>query len=286
MARLAILWVLGVSLGVDSAAWGQAETSLAPRVSPGRKDELGMLVHDVQSPWQAGTTQIRVLLPDSPQPGIRYPVAYVLPVEAGRETRWGDGLREVQQAGLHNRHQVICVQPTFSHLPWYADHPTDATIRQESYLLQAIVPWVEKHYPVKQSSDGRWLVGFSKSGWGAYSLLLRHGQIFGKAAAWDAPLMMTAPDKYGMGPIFGTQENFEKFQISVLLRRQAPVLRPNDRLALLGYGNFREHHEQAHARLLELDVPHRYRDGPARVHHWNSGWLPEAFAWLAGAERP
>ena len=51
-------------------------------------------------------------------------------------------------------------------------------------------------------------IGFSKSGWGAFSLLLRHPEVFGRAAAWDAPLMLEQPNRYGMGAVFGSQENF------------------------------------------------------------------------------
>ena len=89
--------------------------------------------------------------------------------------------------------------PTFSHLPWYADHPTDPDIRQESYLLEVVIPFIEANYPARADRRGRLLLGFSKSGWGAYSLLLRHPDVFGKAAAWDAPLMMSEPGKYGSG---------------------------------------------------------------------------------------
>ena len=71
-------------------------------VSPARKDGDGFLVHEVRSPYQAGTTQIRVLHPDKVAPdkvakGKKYPVVYVLPVEAGTESRYGDGLKEVQR---------------------------------------------------------------------------------------------------------------------------------------------------------------------------------------------
>ena len=49
-----------------------------------------------------------------------------------------------------------------------------------------------------------------------------------------------------------------------------------DRLILLGYGNFRDQHEQAHSLMVELNVPHIHRDGPNRQHIWESGWLTEA----------
>ena len=139
----------------------------------------------------------------------RYPVIYVLPVEAGTENRYGDGLLEAKKLDLHNKHGVIFVAPTFSHLPWYADHPTDKTIRQESHFIKVVVPFVEKTYPLLANADGRLLLGFSKSGWGAWSLLLRHPDLFGRAAAWDAPMMMDRIGKYGNAPIFGDQSNFK-----------------------------------------------------------------------------
>ena len=164
------------------------------------------------------------MLPDEIDRELRHPVVYVLPVEARREHRYGDGLLEVRRHDLHNRFSAIFVAPTFSHLPWYADHPTDPLIRQETYLLKVVIPFVEGHYPAKPEPGGRLLLGFSKSGWGAFSLLLRHPDVFGKAAAWDAPLMMDGPGRYGSGDIFGTPENFEGYRVTGLLERRAAEL--------------------------------------------------------------
>ena len=47
-------------------------------ISGGTKDEAGILTHQVQSDYQAGKTQIRVLLPDKLEKDRRYPVVYVL----------------------------------------------------------------------------------------------------------------------------------------------------------------------------------------------------------------
>src|SRR6478672_12433492 len=128
-----------------------------PIVSPAQ-EESGLLIHEVQSPFQEGTTHIKVLLPDAREPNRKYPVIYVLPVEAKNETRYGGGLTEVKKHDLHNKHQAIFVAPTFSHLPWYADHPTEPLIRQECYLLKVVLPFVEKTYPVRADRDGRLLL--------------------------------------------------------------------------------------------------------------------------------
>jgi len=172
-------------------------------------------------------------------------------------------------------------------LPWYADHPSEATIRQEKYFCEVVVPLIERSYPVDARSEGRLLLGFSKSGWGAWSLLLRHPDRFGKAAAWDAPLMTDRLGKYGMTAIFGNQVSFENYRITDLLRETAPKLREQKRMILTGYGNFHREHEQAHALLEELSIPHEYRDGPERKHDWHSGWVAEAVdLLLEGTQRP
>jgi S-formylglutathione hydrolase FrmB len=245
-------------------------------VSGAERDSHGFLVHTISSPFQSGPTDIRVLVPDRMENGRRYPVVYVLPVEAGREDRYGDGLSEVQKYDLHNRHTTIFVAPSFSHLPWYADHPTRPEVRQESYFTNVVVPFVEKAYSASDRSEDRLLLGFSKSGWGAWSLLLRHPQMFGRAAAWDAPLMMNEIGLYGTSDIVGTQKNFEAYRVADLVRAKAELLQDRNRLVLTGYDNFRPHHQQAHALLSELKIPHEYRDGPARKHDWHSGWVSEA----------
>jgi len=251
----------------------QAEEKV--EVGVGSRTDDGVMLHHVESTYQSQPTHIRVLLPQPLEADRRYPVIYVLPVEAGLENRYGDGLKEIQQQGLHKRFAAIFVAPTFARLPWYADHPTDASIRQEAYLLKVVVPFIDKTYPTQAERPGRLLLGFSKSGWGAWSLILRHSELFEKAVAWDAPLMLDQPGKYGSGPIFGTTENFAEYRITDLLSRQAAHFRGSPRLILLGYGNFRSEHEQLRPLLKQLEISHIERDGPQRTHDWHSGWVSE-----------
>lgn len=250
----------------------------------------GEHVHVLKSPHQAGETTVRVFTPEGSAVAPPLTTLYVLPVEAGSETRWGNPVKEIRQLKIADRFGLLAVLPTFSALPWYADHPSDASLRQERYLLEDVLPLIERSYPVGTRPEARLLVGFSKSGWGAWSLLLRHPVLFGRAAAWDAPLMQDAPDRFGMRPIFGGQENFEKYRIAGLIRARANLLRQRCRLILTGYaGAFRAHHRAMHKLLVNLAVPHEYRDGPQRAHQWHSGWLEEAVSILTtgcGAEGP
>ena len=219
--------------------------------------------------------------------------------------KYGDGLAELKRLDLHNKHSLICVAPTFTHLPWYADHPTDKAIRQETYFVKVVVPFIDRTYQLDEkhrmdassvriqahadgrgvhltsvNKESRWLLGFSKSGWGAWSLLARHPDLFGKAAAWDAPLDMPRFDLYGAAQVFGTQEHFESYRVLPAIQKCPKLKGDAPRLVLTGYDNFRSHHETAHTLLDEGNVPHLYRDGPKLKHTWNSGWVEEAVGLL------
>ena len=249
-----------------------------PTVSGAKPADNGFVVHNVRSEFQSGPTQIFVRMPAKPASGpLR--VLYILPVEAHDGKRWGAARAEVAKLDLANRYGMICVYPTFSHLPWYADHASDPRIRQESYFRDVVVPFVERAYPARAERDARLLLGFSKSGWGAWSLLLRHPDMFGKAAAWDAPMTMSTP-RYGMAPIVGTQQNFERYRITALLRAHGRELGDEPRLMLTGWNLYRAQTQGARRLLQELKIPHAYRDGPQRPHHWNSGWMAELAQWV------
>lgn len=270
LVALAVLPLLLLSAAVDAADPGL-------EVEATTMDERGVIMHMIRSPYQSGTIPIRVLVPADLRPGERVPVLYLLPVEKGLEDHYGDAFREVLKHDLHNRHQLVCVAPSFSHLPWYADHPDEMGIQQESYLLKDVIPFIDRSYPVRKQSRHRHLAGFSKSGWGAFTLILRHPRSFGMAAAWDAPMMMDQPGDYGSGPIFGGQENFKKYQVTRLIEQADRSFHRQSRLILTGYfGNFRQHHIAMHELMQEQGVLHQYRDGPKRTHDWHSEWLAEA----------
>jgi predicted alpha/beta superfamily hydrolase len=237
-------------------------------------------VHKIDSKHQAGPTEIRVLVPDRVEKERRYSTVYVLPVEPGSKTKFGNGLLEIKRLDLHNKHGLIFVQPTFFHLPWYVDHPTNPKIRQETYFLDVVIPFVEREYPVSKETRGRLLLGFSKSGWGAFSLLLRHPEQFGKAVAWDAPLNLKRP-QFGMADIVGDQETFEKYRVWNLLEQKAGRLGSEKRLCLAGYANFAEHHQAIHERMTALKIPHEHRDEKKAKHTWDAGWLESAVQFLA-----
>lgn len=263
---------IGSDVRVEGPTWDRAK---------------GVWRYSVVSPFLRGASVLEVLLPDGYDARRCYRVLYVLPVEVGFGERYGDGLQTVRKMNAHNRYGLICVQMTFDTLPWYADHASDPTIRHESYLRQVVVPLIEGRYATPSTREGRLLLGFSKSGWGAFVLILRAPDFYGYAASWDAPLMLDEwVPRWGMEAHFGTRQNFEQYRPARLFALQARHFRSRKRLVLLGEQTFgdapdgrfahRHHTAWAHEEMVRLGILHHYDDGLRCEHHWDGGWVPSA----------
>jgi len=250
----------------------------------------GITTYRIFSPYQRTVTYVEVITPTSmPWRGAGCPVLYILPVTAGMRgllrlpagapeaDRIGNGILVAKTHDIANRYGVVCVAPSFSDWPWIADHPTDRTRAQESHLLRVILPFIEAQYAVSRTPAARLVLGFSKSGMAAFSLVLRHPDVFGFGASWDAPMLLEAPDRWNMEDVYGTRENYLQYYIPELLKKRAAALRKEEsRLVLTGSCLFKDHVTGIHDRMLALGIPHDYSDVEYETHLWGAGWFPEA----------
>lgn len=212
--------------------------------------------------------------PTKMEPGKRYPVLYMLNEYPGNShPNW----LEVERLKIFDTYQVLCVNIGYPSMPWYADHPSNPMLRQESFFLKAAIPLVDSRHPTIAEGKGRYLIGYSKGGFGAFTLLLRNPDTFARAAAWDAPLSLDKPDHWDMASIYSTQENYDKYAPFKLLREKADIFREGPpRFILLGHGLFPEETKKTHELMTELGIPHVYDNSMKREHNWTSGWFPDA----------
>ena len=56
---------------------------------------------------------------------------YVLPVEPGLQTMFGDGLETLRGIAAQNQYNLTIIEPSFPIDPWYADNPIDPSIQYE-----------------------------------------------------------------------------------------------------------------------------------------------------------
>jgi enterochelin esterase-like enzyme len=272
--RLAML--LGATLRL-AAAGQEAELPYAG-VRELRGLPANQVVYAFKSPY-VKDAEVRMIVqtPTKMEAGRRYPVLYILNEYPGN----CEGYREAERLKIFDVHAVICVNVGTPTMPWYADHPTNASLRLESFLLKAAIPLVDEKHPTIREGGGRFLIGYSKGGFGAFTLLLRHPDLFAKAAAWDAPLSLEKPDRWDMATVYGTQENYDRYAPFKLFRQQAKQFQPGPpRFVLLGHGLFGEETRKTHDLLTELGIPHDYDNAVKREHNWTSGWFGDAVARL------
>jgi putative esterase len=244
----------------------------------------GVESYAVTSASDSGFDQIlRVLRPTSPAPGVAHNFLFVLPVEAGLGSTYGDGLGTLRALGAQDQYNLTIIEPSFGTDPWYADNPGDPAVRYETFLAQELVPWVRQNLATT-GSEQDWLIGFSKSGLGAQDLLLRHPDVFSLAASWDFPAGMASYDRFGAdsAAAYGTDANFQanyRLTASFVDAHKAPLL-AHSRIWIGGFSLYQNDVLDYGTLLASEGVPYTASGPQAAAHRWDSGWIPGALAAL------
>ncbi len=173
-------------------------------------DATGVESYSVTSPDDGyGSQTLRVLRPTHPAAGVAHNFIYVLPVTAGLDTTYGDGLATLQALDAEDQYNLTIIEPTFAIAPWYSNSSTDPALQYETFMASDLVPWVSAHLATTHT-ERNWLIGFSKSGIGGQDLILKHPDVFSIAASWDFPADMSTYNQfYGAAQAYGTDANFQ-----------------------------------------------------------------------------
>jgi len=284
---LLVLALAGLALGLTPRS-AAAPVTIVRDATPTKP---GVVSFTITAPgYQRGPKRLEVLVPDRVAPGRRLPVVYLLPVNTGLDGPWGSPIEQIRRHDLANRHQVICVVPTYDVEPWFGDlpaQPADSAplIRQQAYLTDIVLPLVEREFPALTEREGRFLIGFSKSGFGALALLLRHTELFAAAAVYDCADPDVTPENFVAWQLpasYGTRANYdENFHVPTLLARHGAALRDGPRRVALLAGSAQYVGVANVLRALAVQqVPHSHHVFPGMDHRWDVGWLPVAFAAL------
>ena len=258
---------------------GSAQSTYTMTVGTPTSDANGVKYYTVTSSYQGLQQQvIRILAPTNPTPGKPPRILYILPVQTGvtnLTSSYSDGLEELRLLNVPDRFNMTLIAPSFSYDPWYGDNIADPTHRMESFIVDDLVPFGDTLVP---GNPQRYLIGFSKSGFGALTLILRHPRIFSAAAAWDAPAQVSNFAQYGdLSGNFGTLANFDLYYIPILISNSAEMFQQQDRLWISGdQAVFTEAMSQLNDQLTAASIPHTWVQGGVRAHSWNSGWLDGA----------
>jgi Putative esterase len=242
----------------------------------------GVANYVIQAPDDGpGAQRIRVLRPTRPAHGVPHNFLFVLPVQAGVEATYGDGLKTLEKLDAQNRYNLTIVEPTFGIDPWYADVPDSRDLEQESFMTDELVPWVKAKLATT-GSEQNWLIGFSKSGVGGQDLLLKHPNVFTLAASWDFPANMSRYDEYGAASAYDTQTNFgSQYELTrSFIHAHSRPFRKQNRIWIGGYSVFGTDVADYDMLLTQAGIKHTMGPSKYVAHRWDSGWIPAALVAL------
>ncbi len=241
-------------------------------------DSTGIQYYDMLSDNDGyGVQTLRVLQPTHPTAGVAHNFLFVLPVEAGLGDEYGDGLATLQSLDAEDQYNLTIVEPTFYIQPWFANNATDPNLQYETFMTNELVPWVDSHLSTT-GTEQNWLIGFSKSGYGAQDLILKHPNLFALAASWDFPAGMTTTAQYSSTPNYGTQANFAanyELTSAFLTAHEAPFQTSN-RIWIEGGSLYSGDVSNYDSLLTSKGILHTLGQTQSVPHLWTSGWVPNA----------
>ena len=224
------------------------------------------------------------MAPTNPAPGVAHNFLYVLPVEAGLATTYGDGLETLRALDAQDQYNLTIIEPSFGIEPWYADNPTDPNLQYETFMTKDLLPWVTQNLAIT-GHEQNWLIGFSKSGIGGEDLILKHPDLFTLAASWDFPADMSTYDQYGSSSADSIRNRRElPGQLPPDARlRGCPQSTIPERVAESGSADtaaFQTDMSDYDTLLTSEGIAHTTETPQAMAHRWDSGWVPIALAAL------
>lgn len=138
------------------------------------------------------STEITIYLPPDYQTSERnYPVVYLLHGYSDDETAWlqNGEVSRIADEGIKNGTipPMIIVMPD-GKINWYINN-YNKTQNYEDYMINELIPYIDKAYRTRPSYKFRALAGLSMGGYGSLYHLLKHPDMFIACAALSAAVI-------------------------------------------------------------------------------------------------
>ena len=262
-------------------------------VAQGRVDTIA-----VYSPSMKKTLKAAISFPSGYEKGeSRYPVVYLLHGGSGAFSDWH---QKVTEKGIVNQmaeeHKVLIVTPGVGPASYYYDSPLLDSVRYETYMIQELIPFIDKNYRTLAQKESRAITGLSMGGHGAITLAAKHPSLFIAAGSMSG-VMNIDTDLWKVGEEFRSLRKKGQIEMLGAINYQGPLFNTytavglvdqlqNQKISLIidcGVDDFLiETNRQMHSLLMEKKVAHEYIERPG-AHTWNY-WteaLPVQFFYLS-----
>lgn len=210
-----------------------------------------------------------------------WPVLWMLPALSDATEAGASNLRpvDIEAAGNYaNTYQCIVVIP-FERAPeyfWWGKLNTGNN-DLDGYLMDAIWPWLARTYNASTSRNDHLMIGYSKSGHGALSFLLRRPDRIGFIAADDAPWTKVWPSNFNDAG-FGTEANFNTYDPAQILPANLASVDDKERIYLSAGYTFESDYDDFLPILDSNSVEYTAAKTVRAKHAWLSSWADPAVA--------
>ncbi len=235
----------------------------------------------------------RVILPldHKTESKARYSVVYLLHGLTGHYTNWTDKTALAEFAAKHN---FVIVTPEGNN-GWYTDSVSTPNDRYESYIVQELVPEIDKNFRTVADREHRMIAGLSMGGYGALKFGLKYPEMFSLIGSFSGALgaasfsASNAGDiGKGIDAIYGPadSETRKSSDIFKIIREITPEKIKSLPFVYQSCGteDFLIQNNRDFLNLMnEKKIPHEYREHPGG-HTWDF-WNDQVREFLDLAER-
>lgn len=147
----------------------------------------------------------------------------------------------------------------YPHLVWYNFRVRDEAIAQiRAFNVSPVI-----------------LVGFSKSGLGAWNIARAIPDLISGTIIFDAPVARESLPPWGTAPFYRDDESWQQDLPLRTVRSFRSVMPETHRLVLISGAGFHDEMCQLSNELTRVGSRHSFLSRPHLKHHWNSGWIGE-----------
>jgi len=171
---------------------------------------------------------------------------------------------------IRGRDHVRAHQVRFRTMVWYSRPVRDDAIGQ--ILALGVSPIV--------------LIGFSKSGLGAWNIAMELPQRVAATVIFDAPVAAETSQPWNLSPFYRDREEFLADLPIRRVAEYARVMPAAHPLVLVAGEQFHDQMGRLSAVLREAGIAHEFLARPGMKHHWRSGWIEEALDRALGRPGP
>ena len=241
----------------------------------------------------------RVALPAdySTDKQARYPVIYLLHGLTGHYDNWGDKAKIAQYLAPY---KFIVVMPEGGN-GWYTDSATVPNDRYESYIVQELIPEIDKNFRTLADRQHRVVAGLSMGGYGSIKFGLKYPEMFGLvgsfsgalgAPSWTSKFFAASgvkgaiPDS--IASVYGADDSQPRrdndiFRIAREMSSEKIKTLPFIYLDCGTEDFLIQNNRDFSALLIEKRIPHEFRELPG-AHTW-SYWERQIQEFLRLADR-